>query len=231
MKVFISWSGPRARQVANILHGWLPSVIQGVESWVSTKDLDKGVRWGAELTEELENTSFGIICVTKDNVAAPWLNFEAGALSKQVVGAKSDGRVIPFLFGLEPSDITGSPLSDFQQAIYHEKYDRKKEVFDLLRSINSVSVVPLSEEKLRAAFEKWWVDLSTALAELEHASSENNADDETKSSSVTDTAIEEILRLSREHNRLLNVLNDPDYFAKMISNGKTKVVPSTARRK
>src|SRR5438309_2275445 len=46
---------------------------------------------------------------TPENVGAPWVLFEAGALAKSMQGA----RVIPLLFNLGIGDITG-PLAQFQ---------------------------------------------------------------------------------------------------------------------
>jgi len=99
MKVFISWSGPISREVAVALRDWLPSVIQAVEPYVSSEDIDPGVRWGVDIAGQLDDTEFGVLCVTRNNVTAPWLNFEAGALSKSV----ERSRVVPFLIDLSPS--------------------------------------------------------------------------------------------------------------------------------
>lgn len=82
MKVFISWSGERSKKVALIFHEWLPQVIQSLEPFASSEDIEKGSRWNTDIAQELKESTFGLICVTKDNLSAPWLNFEAGALSK-----------------------------------------------------------------------------------------------------------------------------------------------------
>ena len=42
MKVFISWSGNKSHKVAMIFREWLPSVIQSLEPYVSSEDIDKG---------------------------------------------------------------------------------------------------------------------------------------------------------------------------------------------
>ena len=92
MGVFISWSGKNTKsyRVAVTLRDWLQQVVQGCSPWVSTQDIDAGERWGTELFTQLDKHSVGIICVTKENQAEPWLNFEAGALSKQLKGDKAD---------------------------------------------------------------------------------------------------------------------------------------------
>jgi hypothetical protein len=102
MKVFLSWSGSRARAAALILRQWLPDVIQSIEPWMSAEDIDAGTRWGIEVTNQLAETRCGIICLT---------NFEAGALSKTI---DNNTYVIPYLIDLEPSDILPGPLTQFQ---------------------------------------------------------------------------------------------------------------------
>jgi hypothetical protein len=60
MKVFISWSGEKSREVALALREWLPDVINRVEHFVSSKDIDPGRRWQSEVAGELASTSYGI---------------------------------------------------------------------------------------------------------------------------------------------------------------------------
>lgn len=104
MKVFISWSGSQSHHVAIALRDWLPSVLQIVEPYVSSEDIDKGARWSTDISKELEDSNFGIICVTPENIDAPWVNFEAGALSKSL----DRSRVAPFLFAVDRTAIQGS---------------------------------------------------------------------------------------------------------------------------
>lgn len=157
MKVFLSWSGARSRSVAEALRDWIPSVIQAVELWMSAEDIDKGLRWTSAIAFELDQTRFGIICLTPENLEAPWILFEAGALSK----ALDKSFVCPFLFDLEPTDIKG-PLIQFQ-ATKAEKNDVKKLVLTLNRALGEAA---LSPEKLERAFEHWWPELLKSLENL-----------------------------------------------------------------
>jgi hypothetical protein len=112
MKAFISWSGELSHQVALELRRWIPTVVQAVDAWCSSEDIPKGAHWPSELARELDNASFGILCITRGNMTEPWINFEAGALSKALAGR----RVSPFMFGLEPRAlwstlaVSGDPL-------------------------------------------------------------------------------------------------------------------------
>ncbi len=73
MKVFICWAGELSHEVALILRDWLPSVLQHVNPWVSSEDIDKGAQWTVTLGKELGATPFGIVCVVPGNLAEPWL--------------------------------------------------------------------------------------------------------------------------------------------------------------
>src|ERR1041385_2004470 len=150
MKIFISWSGNLSKNLAEILRQWLPAVVQAVRPYYSPDDITKGARWTTEISKELEESSVGIICLTSDNLEAPWIMFEAGALSKKM----DKSKVCPILFGLEPSDIQG-PLVQFQAA----KFD-KEEIKKVVKMIN----VELADRGLATnvfddVFEMWWPKL------------------------------------------------------------------------
>ena len=81
MKVFISWSGERSKQVAQLLDEWINCVIQAVDPYLSL-NIDKGDVWLSSINDSLADTSVGIICLTKENLNKPWVLFEAGALAK-----------------------------------------------------------------------------------------------------------------------------------------------------
>jgi TIR domain-containing protein len=156
MKVFVSWSGKHSFKIAIVLRDWLPSVIQALEPYVSSVDIDKGARWGLDIAKELEESTFGILCVTPDNMEAPWLNFEAGALSKKL----DKGRVTPFLVSMRPAQLSAGPLTQFQATLAE-----KEDVWKLVKSLNEqVGDSRLEESKLRKAFDKWWPELEEGLA-------------------------------------------------------------------
>jgi hypothetical protein len=191
MKVFLSWSGPLSHKVACILRDWLPSVIQAIRPYVSSEDIDKGTRWSSDIAQELEESTFGIICVTKENLEAPWINFEAGALSKTIEKA----FVSPFLFRIKRSEVQG-PLLQFQSTVYE-----KDDVGKLLATINGrlSESDRLSDTQLRKSFEIWWPELKSLLDTLE--------DFKPKPTPVRDHArkqeqiLEELLELARNQQR------------------------------
>ena len=102
MNIFLSWSGEMSQRVASALRYWLPSVIPSVRPFVSSQDISRGARWLPVLSHELQNAQYGIICVTPYNVHKPWVNFEAGKLTRLRKGFP----VTPFLFQLSHASLS-----------------------------------------------------------------------------------------------------------------------------
>lgn len=157
MRVFISWSGSQSNRVAQLLRDWLPAVIQAARPYFSPDDIAKGARWSSEVALELQESKIGILCVTSDNLVAPWLMFEAGALAKSL----DKTRVIPLLFDIEPSALTG-PLAQFQ-AVKFEEEDMRK----LVAAVNEqLGAAALTESVLDSVFDKWWPELDAGVSKL-----------------------------------------------------------------
>jgi hypothetical protein len=153
LHVFLSWSGQRSKSVAQALRDWLPLVIQSVHPWFSPDDIDKGARWLNELSAQLEKQRVGIICVTSENQAAPWLLFEAGALSK----ALDASRVCPLVLDMEPTELKG-PLSQFQ-ATRTTKTDIRALLSTLSRQLDN----PVADAHLDTLHEVLWPKLEMKL--------------------------------------------------------------------
>ncbi|MCH5324286.1 MAG: toll/interleukin-1 receptor domain-containing protein [Eubacterium sp.] len=194
MKVFISWSGDTSLKVAQMLREWLPYIINSIEPYVSSEDIDKGARWSTDIAKELENSTFGILCVTKDNLEAPWLSFEAGALSKTM----EKSFVTPFLFNIKRSEVQG-PILQFQSTIF-EKNDIKK----MLKTLNKAcGDAGIPESRLDKSFDVWYPTLEEGLNNLKNTIANSDKNKEAKSSIHSSEMLEEILVLSRDNQKLL----------------------------
>lgn len=209
MKVFISWSGTKSQGVAKVLKQWIPCVIQSVEPYFSSADIDKGARWSTDIAKELQDASFGILCVTKDNLSSSWLNFEAGALSKSI----EQSKVCPFLVDLKPSDIQNSPILQFQMASA-----TKDDVLKLFKSINSnLGDYKLNEEVLSTTFDTFWPKIEEALRDVSTVTEVSVP--VKKGSEDTQTLMEEILELVRYQHKLLKSPEDllpPQYLYEVL---------------
>jgi hypothetical protein len=199
LKVFLSWSGPRSKAVAEALWTWLPGVLQSVDPFLSAENIDKGAKWGQAISGELAQTNFAIICLTPANLAAPWLLFEAGALSKL-----AESRVWTYLIGLEPSDVK-DPLSEFQHTSANKTDTRR-----LLGSINQKLTAPLSDASLTKAFDMWWPELEEKLHALPEDPPPNSAP--ANSMEKVPEMVAEILDRVREQNKVASADVAPPHF-------------------
>ena len=196
MKVFLSWSGPLSLKVAIIFRDWLPSVLQSVRPYVSSEDIDKGARWSTDIAKELQESTFGIICVTRDNLQTPWINFEAGALSKTVEKSK----VCPLLFNMKRSEIQG-PMLQFQSALCESA-----EIEKLMVSINSSlpEDEKLEEPRLKKVFVVWWPELERQLEAIGKEEPLHPTPKSSPAKESTQAILEELLDLARTQTKLLH---------------------------
>lgn len=194
MKVFISWSGDASERVAKVLREWLPTVVYGVKPFMSAEDIEKGTRGLSVIEGELEASRCGIICLTPENLEKPWINFEAGAISRSVPDNPTN-RVIPFLHGLALSALSG-PLTQFQVTLPHEEDVRK-----MVQSINNANPdEPMKPELLDKVFAKWWPELEDSLGKIGHmsASKRTKAEDP----EILEKILDGVLALQRSTNLL-----------------------------
>ncbi len=140
-KIFISWSKEPSGKIAKLLKELLlknfPS--PNVEFFISNSP-DTGIEAGQKfrniIDQNLEKSDFGILVLTKNNFSAPWMMFEAGALSKEVEASK----LIPVLFDREPDNIE-SPIKPFQFIEFN-----KESFLELLFSIEK-TLFPYSDNQ------------------------------------------------------------------------------------
>lgn len=212
MKVFISWSGTASHRVAVILRDWLPSVIQSIEPYVSSEDIDKGARWSTDIAGELHASTYGLICLTKDNVNAPWINFEAGALGKSI----DKSRVSPFLFRIKRSEVEG-PILQFQSTVFE-----KEDVLKLLKSVNTACGADgLEDARLERSLEVWWPELERQLNAIpvDAAPAAVVPTPDPSPSEEISRVLEEVLELTRNNHKLLRspeAIFPPDYIAHVL---------------
>ena len=154
-RVFISFSGDRSQAVAVALASFLPDVIQAVRPFLSAH-IQAGARWLQGINVALEACHFGIACLTSDNLSAPWIHYEAGALSKNL----DVSRVVPYLLDVEKAQVE-EPLSQFQMKLANEA-----ETLEMLQALNTTVAEPLDDDRLRRAFAREWPAFKGKLDEV-----------------------------------------------------------------
>lgn len=199
MKIFLSWSGQQSKSIADIMYAWLPRVIQRAEPFLSSEGIEKGARWSSDLNSQLEGTQFGLICLTKTNLTAPWIQYEAGALSKSV----KQSRVAPILFGVDQAELNDNPLVHFNNA----KFDQT-DVYRVFTTINSfLAPEAIKEDILRDAFYTTWPKLEQQIQSLlasqgRGANQAKRSDEQVRAEELLATTREILRRIGTVEGRL-----------------------------
>lgn len=235
MKTFLSWSGAKSHQVAIAFSEWLPCVIQAVDPWISSQDIDRGAIWLTEIFEQLKDTNFGLVFVSKENQNKPWLLFESGALSKGL----TESRVCTVLTDLKVRDIdSSSPIKHLNHTTLE-----KSDVLKLLKTINKhLDSGKVQDSRLETSFEALWPILENKIADA-LASTPVSDEPERKDDDVLNDILENVLSINKKLSRpghigmgrhinadhaetLLNKLLKLDIDREDIEEALEEVVPS-----
>ncbi len=218
MKVFISWSGQRSHKTAKLLDRWIQCVIQAVDPWLSSRDIDRGSLWFSEISNQLANTENGIVCLTKSNKDKPWILFESGALAKGL----SSNKVFTFLIDLKPKDVK-DPLAQFN----HTTPD-KDSVYMLLRSINSgLEENGLKDEILLDVFETYWPQFEKDFKQI----IKETPEEEIKEEIPKDDLLSEVLYSVRGIDRRIRHLESQQNDGLSEKTRNRRIPASTARHR
>ena len=196
MRIFISWSGNKSKAVAELWKRWIKQVLQGTDPWTSTRDIEGGATWFTEISDSLNESGFGIVCLTQENKVAPWIHYEAGGLAKGL----TKNRVATFLIDLTPGDVQ-NPLGQF----HHTQAD-KESVQKLVATINKGLSGPnqLDDATLLSVFEKWWPDFEAEFTSIgKQNSAAQHGDPRTEASYLV-----EILENTRAISQRIGALED-----------------------
>ncbi len=150
-KIFLCWSKSRSKAIAEAWAKLLPEIIKGVQPILST-EFQKGKEWSKQLRQDLGEARTGIVFLTPENVDAPWIHFEAGALAMAV--GNRDRDVYTYVYGFDPGRLAG-PLSAYHSTVA-TKEDTQRLVTDLCTALGR-------ERPDAGAQSAWWVKLQKAL--------------------------------------------------------------------
>ena len=215
MNIFISWSGERSHKVAELLNDWIQCVIQAVDPWLSSRDIDKGTVWFSELTDQIEKTNNGIICLTKANLNKPWILFEAGALAKGL----QTNRVFTFLIDLEAHDVK-DPLAQFN----HTSPNRN-DLYRLIISINNgLGDRALKTDVLRKVFETYWPQFEKDFKEILKNTKEEEIKEQRPQKDILTEILYAVRGLERRISKIeLKEVNHKDFIYGMKSKKDDKI--------
>jgi TIR domain len=157
MKLFICWSGRRGKLAALVIAEWLKEELDSCIEPVVSMGIEKGVRWADALEQSLQDADNGLLCITQEALRSPWVNYEAGVLSRAVAGSrgadKRTGRLFTFLWGVQPSEL-GGPLALFQSTDGRDSGDVRSLVENLIAASGPDGRPRLSPERWQPLWEK-----------------------------------------------------------------------------
>jgi len=179
-----------------LLDEWLQCVLQAIDPWLSSKDIDRGSLWFSEINDQLKDTCTGIICITKENKEKPWILFEAGALAKGL----SSNRVCTFLIDLEPYQIK-DPLAQFNHTL-----PTKDGLWNLVRTLNNcLGDKSLTEKILDKVFETYWPNFEKTFKEIKNNQEETSG---VEGQISEDEILSQILAITRTLDKRLRRIED-----------------------
>lgn len=163
-RISISRSGKYSKRIAEELKIIFEeyTFFKSVSCFVSTQDIASGEDWYNKIKSELKKSSLGIMIITKENVKAPWLYFEAGAMIGNYV------KVIPLLVNCDQQSLEKSPIRVNQCVQFYEPERFKKMLSDIdeMLSINTTLNKDVLENIYRESYEKMKTNLKPILEEL-----------------------------------------------------------------
>lgn len=124
-EVFFSWSGDKSKEIALKFQDLFKHVFEpAVTSFMSARDIGVGRRSLDVLFSKLEQCNYGVCFVDAENARAPWIQFEAGALSKLI----DTSRVMVLSLDGNVQSLEGTPLNEFQHKLFNK--DDIKSIFE-----------------------------------------------------------------------------------------------------
>lgn len=116
-KIFISFARENSKEIAKALKNVLETkVFAGfnLECFVSDLDIASGEDWWIKIRKELKSCKMGILCITKENLNAPWIYYEAGAMVAQNLS------VIPLLISCDFQALSSTPIKNQATNFYDQ---------------------------------------------------------------------------------------------------------------
>ena len=136
-RIFVSWSGDNSKQIAKQLKLTLEDGIfkdTDLECFVSDTDISSGDDWWNKIKTELKECSMGIVCITKENLKAPWIYYESGAM------VAHDIKVIPLLFNCSFKLLNDTPIHSKNMVDFYNQDKFLKMIKDINKELSILSI-------------------------------------------------------------------------------------------
>lgn len=147
-EVFFSWSGDKSKEIALKFQNLFKQVFEpAVTSFMSARDIGAGRRGLDLLFSKLEQCNYGVSFVDAENARAPWIQFEAGALSKLI----DTSRVMVLSLDGNVQSLEDTPLNEFQHKLFN-----KEDIKSIFEGIIESYKLEKSKDIFMQRFEGEW---------------------------------------------------------------------------
>ncbi len=156
MNIFLSWSKPKSKEIAFEMKTFLEGLFRNqVTIWMSTESISFGSMSMLDINRALKSSDICIALITEENVTAPWIMYETGAIASNNFSeksGKSKDAVIPIVFdNVNANTFNGHPLNQFQRLTF-KRDTMLKLIVQLNDRINAFS----NEQTLKTQFTLNW---------------------------------------------------------------------------
>lgn len=166
MKIFISWSKDKSRQLAMETKKLITNTLGNSVKLFFSPDMYKGTCVDNEINENLLASDKCIVCITADNFKNPWLMYEAGVVYGSHYLAPGGSVVVPILFDHIPdwSSWVDKPLNRYVPVHLNKWKDSYKsaqeEMRTFLHELANDANIPLKN------FNRHWNTYISAVKEI-----------------------------------------------------------------
>lgn len=167
MKIFISWAKPKSKKIAYFIKEFLEGLFHDqIETWLSDENIKTGARPTVAISQALKECDKGIFCILKENYEAPWIMYEAGAISTHehsIIREEKDNCVIwPILFeNISTEQLYRNPLYQFQFV----EFSRDK-MYKFVQEVNNTIVAFKDVTILEKHFGFYWKELNDNIQKV-----------------------------------------------------------------
>lgn len=145
------------------------------------------------MDEALKSSPYAVVCITKENVKQPWINFEVGA----IFGKLEKSKVALLLIDVMPSEVQ-LPLSKFQMTRLNERAD----FLELFKSLGKNTGSSLNDIQLVQCFNSFYdtnIDAINTILDIneEPVEKEESAEEYSVYQNYISGCLEEIIKITR----------------------------------
>lgn len=157
-EVFFSWSGNKSKEIALKFKELFGSVFTpSIKSFMSMKDIGAGKRSIDELFNALERCNYGVSFVDTENAKEPWIQFEAGALSKLI----DVSQVMVLILDDNMQSLEHTPLNEFQHKLFN-----KDDIKSIFEEIIKCFKLEDAKEAFMQRFDSGWDDFYNSAQKI-----------------------------------------------------------------